>query len=55
MGEKLGKKHPFVNSVLGTFMDHLKGPKRKVKGKSHLDDFKERFKEKRLKQTYWKE
>ena len=31
--------HPFVNSVLGNYMDHLKGKERKVAGKSFEDDF----------------
>lgn len=26
--------HPFINSFLGDYMDHLKGPKRKVAGRS---------------------
>ncbi len=49
----LGKKHPFVNSILGTFMDHLKGDNRKNKGKSSLDDFKDRIKTERSTQPYW--
>lgn len=28
------KGHPFIDSFLGEFMDHLKGPKRKVAGRS---------------------
>ena len=50
----LGKKHPFVNSILGTFMDHLKGNDRKAQGKSSIDDFKDRIKVERTKQVYWK-
>ena len=50
----LGKKHPFVNSILGTFMDHLKGNERKVQGKSNIEDFKDRLKAERTKQLYWK-
>ena len=50
----LGKKHPFVNTVLGTFMDHLKGDNRKAKGKSDIDDFKDSVKTERVKQEYWK-
>jgi hypothetical protein len=30
--------HPFVNTELGLYMDHLKGPKRKTTGKSDLHD-----------------
>jgi hypothetical protein len=50
----LGKKHPFVNTMLGTFMDHLKGDNRKAKGKSNTDDFKDNIKVERSKQDYWK-
>ena len=50
----LGKKHPFVNTILGTFMDHLKGDDRKIKGKSNMDDFKDKVKAERTKQDYWK-
>lgn len=52
--EGLGKRHPFVNTILGTFMDHLKGDERKIKGKSNTEDFKDRIKKERLKQDYWK-
>lgn len=31
-------RHPFVNSVLGTYMDHLKGDQRKAAGSSSLRD-----------------
>lgn len=48
-----GKKHPFVNTVLGSFMDHLKGDERKNMGRSKLSDFKERIAEQRLDQDYW--
>lgn len=41
------KGHPFINSILGTYMDHLKGP-RKDKGTSHKSDLKIIRKEK-----YW--
>jgi hypothetical protein len=26
--------HPFIDSFLGEYMDHLKGPKRKIAGRS---------------------
>ncbi len=32
--------HPFVNSVLGEYLDHLKGPQRKKQGYSNKSDFK---------------
>ena len=53
-GGKLGKKHPFVNSILGTFMDHLKGADRKHLGHSKIADFKDSFVEQRKQQEYWK-
>lgn len=31
--------HPFVNSILGQYMDHLKGPDRKSLGRSFDEDF----------------
>lgn len=31
-------RHPFINSVLGTYMDHLKGDQRKARGSSTLRD-----------------
>lgn len=33
-----GGGHPFVNSVLGQYMDHFKGDKRKVTGKPRIGD-----------------
>ena len=33
--------HPFVNSGLGQYFDHLKGEKRKKKGRSNNEDFYE--------------
>ena len=33
------RKHPFVNSILGEYMLHLKGPERKLAGKCFDDDF----------------
>jgi len=37
---KIGdENHPFVNSVLGEYMDHCKGPIRKKAGKSFEDDY----------------
>ncbi len=32
-------EHPFVNSDLGIFFDHLKGPKRKEMGESFIQDY----------------
>jgi hypothetical protein len=32
-------RHPFVNSILGDYCDHLKGPQRKEDGQSHRDDY----------------
>ena len=40
----LGKKHPFVNSPLGEFLDHLKGDRKEL-GHSRASDFKDRFEE----------
>jgi hypothetical protein len=37
-GSKTG--HPFVNSILGNYIDHLKGGNRKKLGKSFKDDIK---------------
>jgi hypothetical protein len=31
--------HPFVNTILGKYMDHLKGPKRKATGSSFQSDY----------------
>jgi hypothetical protein len=33
--------HPFNDSVLGKFMDHMKGPERKQQGKSHAHELKQ--------------
>jgi len=33
------KNHPFVNSILGEYMDHLKGPERKTLGRSLKEDY----------------
>lgn len=33
-------EHPFINSDLGIFFDHLKGPKRKEMGQSFIQDYK---------------
>jgi len=52
--EGLGKRHPFVNTILGTFMDHLKGDARKAKGKSNIEDLKDKVRVERTKQEYWK-
>jgi len=32
--------HPFINTGLGKFFDHLKGPARKAAGKSNLSDYR---------------
>ena len=50
----LGKKHPFVNSPLGEFLDHLKGDRKEL-GHSRQSDFKERFEERNKKIDHWKE
>jgi hypothetical protein len=50
---KLGKKHPFVNSPLGEFLDHLKGDRKEL-GHSRQSDFKERFTERNKKIDHWK-
>jgi hypothetical protein len=34
-----GTSHPFNNSVVGLFMDHMKGPARKQAGQSHHGDY----------------
>lgn len=34
-----GDEHPFINSVLGGYMDHLKGNERKIAGKSFDTDW----------------
>ena len=49
----LGKKHPFINSPLGDYMDHLKG-NRKLDGKSKLEDIKEGRRGEKQKYDYWK-
>lgn len=33
------ENHPFVNSILGEYCDHLKGPERKANGKSSESDY----------------
>jgi hypothetical protein len=33
------ERHPFVNSVLGEYADHMKGPLRKKSGKSFEEDY----------------
>jgi len=33
--------HPFNESILGKFMDHMKGPERKAQGKSHAHELKQ--------------
>ena len=49
----LGKKHPFVNSPLGEFLEHLKG-NRKELGHSRASDFKERFEERNKNINHWR-
>jgi hypothetical protein len=51
---KLGKKHPFVNSPLGEFLDHLKGDRKEL-GHSRASDFKDRFEERNKNIKHWKE
>lgn len=34
-----GVMHPFVNSIAGLFMDHMKGPTRKTAKQSHAEDY----------------
>ena len=48
-----GKSHPFVNTKLGTFLDHLKGFARKEQGHSKTTDFKGKGLD-NLKHDYWK-
>ena len=49
----LGKKHPFVNSPLGEFLEHLKGDRKEL-GHSRASDFKERFEERNKSIDHWK-
>ena len=51
-GGKLGKKHPFINSPLGEFMDHMKGD-RKDSQRSKWTDFKGGIAPSRRKLSYW--
>ena len=39
-GPAAGLDHPFINTGLGKFFDHLKGPARKAAGKSNLSDYR---------------
>lgn len=39
-GKAENLEHPFINTGLGQFFDHLKGPSRKQKGKSFDTDYK---------------
>jgi|TARA_R110000765_G_scaffold127597_1_gene225639 hypothetical protein len=50
----LGKKHPFVNSPLGLFLDHLKG-NRKELGHSKIEDLKGFALGQNLKTEHWKQ
>lgn len=34
-----GSSHPFINSIPGLFMDHMKGPRRKIIGSSATSDY----------------
>ncbi|MEQ8664784.1 MAG: hypothetical protein RIC16_03585 [Rhodospirillales bacterium] len=43
-GEGTTTEHPFVNSFLGQYMDHLKGPDRKIAGHSFEEDYLDRAK-----------
>lgn len=38
-GKAGGEEHPFINCVLGEYMDHLKGDERKEAGQSFADDW----------------
>ena len=38
-GSASSTDHPFVNSIIGKYMDHLKGPDRKAAGRSFSDDY----------------
>ncbi len=40
-GKAGGEEHPFINCILGNYMDHLKGDERKEAGKSFDDDWME--------------
>lgn len=37
-GKGINSEHPFINSILGDYMDHLKGPERKIAGHSFEED-----------------
>jgi hypothetical protein len=39
-GAAVNTKHPFINSDLGIYFDHLKGPLRKESGTSFAEDYK---------------
>lgn len=41
-GAASSTEHPFINTDLGIYFDHLKGPERKRMGKSFIEDYKER-------------
>jgi hypothetical protein len=43
-GAAVATEHPFINSDLGIFFDHLKGPQRKQSGHSFDSDYKVRSK-----------
>jgi len=38
-GDAVSTDHPFINSALGIFFDHLKGPVRKKMGHSFVEDY----------------
>lgn len=40
-GDARSSDHPFVNSIIGKYMDHLKGPDRKAAGRSFNDDYQQ--------------
>jgi len=44
-GSAADMEHPFINSDLGIYFDHLKGPLRKQSGHSFTEDYKLRSKE----------
>ena len=52
-GTALGKSHPFVNSPLGLFLDHLKGDRKEI-GHSKISDLKETNLRQNIQAEHWK-
>jgi len=48
-------EHPFINSVLGQYMDHLKGPTRKTQGHSNKADMLPEGMNPNTDHSYWKD